>query len=140
MAADDYSRMARQKCVMNAMLQQVSPQTAVRNFASIAQASSAMVSTNIPSSEFGRFAELALKARGQKVSTLSLVPPMIDTANPDIKLIKEKVAQAIDRAEGTAPPPAKPKKHQDATVTGGSIGSLSDGYAANAADDLDTAC
>jgi LCP family protein required for cell wall assembly len=138
--SDDYSRMARQKCVMNAMLHQISPQTAVRNFASIARASSAMVSTNIPASEFGRFAELALKARGQQVSTLSLVPPMINTADPDIKLIKQKVAQAIDRAEGTAPPPAKPKKHRDATVTGGSIGSLSDGYAANEASDLDTVC
>ena len=138
--SDDYSRMARQKCVMNAMLQQVSPQTAVTNFASIAKASSAMVSTNIPASEFGRFAELALKARGQKVSTLSLVPPMINTAEPDIKLIKQKVADAIDKAEGTAPPPAKQKPHKNATVTGGSIGSLSDGYAANEADDLDTAC
>ncbi|HEU5038293.1 MAG TPA: LCP family protein [Nocardioides sp.] len=138
--SDDYSRMARQKCVMNAMLQQVSPQTAVRNFASIAQASSAMVSTNIPASEFGHFAELALEARGQRVSTLSLVPPMINTAEPDIGLIKKKVAEAIDRAEGTAPPPAKAKKHKNATVTGGSIGSLSDGYAANEADDLDTAC
>ena len=30
--SDDYSRMARQKCVMSAMLQQVSPQVALRNF------------------------------------------------------------------------------------------------------------
>ncbi len=138
--SDDYSRMARQKCVMSAMLQQISPQTAVRNFASIAEAGSAMVSTNIPSGEFGHFAELALKARGQRVSTLSLVPPMIDTAQPDIRLIKKKVAEAIDRAEGTAPPPTKSAKHSGDPVTGGSIGSLSTGYAANQADDLDAAC
>ena len=30
--SDDYSRMARQKCVLNALLEQVSPQTAIRNF------------------------------------------------------------------------------------------------------------
>ena len=36
--SDDYSRMARQKCVMNAMLQQVSPETALRNFEKIAKA------------------------------------------------------------------------------------------------------
>jgi polyisoprenyl-teichoic acid--peptidoglycan teichoic acid transferase len=138
--SDDYSRMARQKCVMNAMLQQVSPQTAVRKFASIAAAGSAMVSTSIPGSEFGRFAELALKARGQKVSTLSLVPPMINTADPDIELIQHKVAEAIDRAEGTLTASHKPKGAKDKTVTGGSIGSLREGYAANAADDLDSAC
>ena len=37
-SADDYSRMARQKCVMNAMLQQLSPQTVVTNFEKIAKA------------------------------------------------------------------------------------------------------
>ena len=144
--SDDYSRMARQKCVMNAMLQQISPQSAVRNFAQIAEAGSAMISTNVPAGELDTFAQLALKAKGQKVSTLSLVPPMINTADPDIALIKKKVAQAIDRAEGQAPPPAAPKKPagkseaDTETVTGGSVGSLREGYAANQADDLGSAC
>ena len=35
--SDDYSRMARQKCVMNAMLHQISPQSAVMNFQKIAE-------------------------------------------------------------------------------------------------------
>jgi LCP family protein required for cell wall assembly len=142
--SDDYSRMARQKCVMGAMLQQISPQTAVTNFARIASASSAMVSTNIPAGEFDSFAQLALKARGERVSTLSLVPPTINTADPDIKLVKAKVAEAIDKAEGDAPAtsadsgPAKHKKPK--AVTGGSIGSLATGYAANDAEDLGAAC
>jgi LCP family protein required for cell wall assembly len=137
--SDDYSRMARQKCVMNAMLQQVSPQKAVANFADIAQASTKMISTNLPASEFDTFMSLALKARGQKVSTLSLVPPMINPAEPDIPEIQDKVAAAVDQAEGQAPPPKTRKKAPD-TVTGGSIGSRDDGYAANEADDLGTAC
>ena len=137
--SDDYSRMARQKCVMSAMLQQVSPQVALRNFQSIAQASSEMLSTNIPSSEVDRFIALALKARGQQVSSLSLVPPMINTGDPDIGLVQEKVAAAIDKAEGQAPPPSRRKKKPQA-VTGGSLGSLSEGYAANQADDVGSAC
>lgn len=137
--SDDYSRMARQKCVMNAMLQQISPQTAVRNFQKIAEASSAMISTDIPASEVDRFIDLALKARGQKIATLSLVPPMINTAEPEIKLIHRKVAEAIDRAEGDAPAKAK-KKGGDGAVTGGSLGSLSEGYAANQSEDLGAAC
>jgi LCP family protein required for cell wall assembly len=138
--SDDYSRMARQKCVMNAMLQQVSPQTALRNFEKIAHASSEMISTDIPRSEVGRFIDLALKARDEKVSTLSLVPPMINTGDPDIKLIKDKVAEAIDRSEGDAPAPEKTKKQKQQTVTGGSKGSRDQGYAANEADDLESAC
>jgi polyisoprenyl-teichoic acid--peptidoglycan teichoic acid transferase len=137
--SDDYSRMARQKCVMNAMLQQVSPQVALRNFEKIASASSAMISTNIPASEVDRFIALALEARGQKISTLSLVPPMINTADPDIRLVRRKVAEAIAKAEGTSPS-GQGKKSKSASVTGGSLGSLSEGYAANQSDDLGAAC
>ncbi len=101
--SDDYSRMARQKCVMAAMLDQLEPTDVLKNFQKIAKASSAMVSTSIPASEVDRFIGLALKARDQKVSTLSIVPPIFDTYEPDAKLIRQKVAEAIDTAEGNAP-------------------------------------
>lgn len=141
--SDDYSRMARQKCVMAAMLQQVSPQAALRNFEDIAAAGSSMVSTSIPGSEVGRFAELALKARSQKISTVSLVPPQVNTADPDIAEIQEMVSTAIDRSEGDAPAaePAKRKKKQASqATTGGSVGSMADGYAANQSGDLAASC
>ncbi|WP_232679519.1 LCP family protein [Nocardioides sp. R-C-SC26] len=139
--SDDYSRMARQKCVMNAMLEQISPQSALRNFSQIAKASAAMISTDLPGSEVDRFISLALKARGQKISTVSLVPPLVNTSAPDIALIQTKVAEAIDRAEGNAPKsPTTRRTKKDAAVTGGSIGSLSTGYAANQAEDLDATC
>lgn len=138
--SDDYSRMARQKCVMNAMVNQISPAVAVRNFEAIAKASTAMISTNLPASELDRFMSLALKAKSQKIATLSLVPPMINTGDPDIGLVRSKIAEAIDRAEGTADSPSKGKARPDQDVTGGSVGSLSDGYAANQSDDLGSAC
>jgi LCP family protein required for cell wall assembly len=138
-SSDDYSRMARQKCVMNAMLHQVSPETVLTNFEKIAKASSQMISTDIPASEVDTFMELALRARSQPVATLSLVPPLIDTAHPDIRLIQRKVAAAIDSSEH---PPARAAHHRKAptTVTGGSIGSLKGGYAANDSRDLGASC
>lgn len=145
--SDDYSRMARQKCVMSAMLQQIDPQTMLRNFSSIAKAGSDMVSTNIPAGEVGSFVDLALKSRSQKVATLSLVPPLVNTAEPDIALIQAKVAEAVDRSEGDYESDQAPQKKRKkdkakppAAVTGGSVGSLSEGYAANQAEDLDGAC
>jgi len=154
--SDDYSRMARQKCVMNAMLGQISPQVAVRNFEKIARASSAMISTDLPASELDTFASLALKAKSQKIASLSLVPPLVNTADPDAKKIRAAVALAIDKSEGDAPKPpetasaATPSKGETAsetpsapdptTVTGGSVGSLKQGYAANQAEDLGAAC
>jgi len=138
--SDDYSRMARQKCVLNALLEQVSPQQAIRNFGALAKASTETLSTNMPASEMDRFIPLAMKARDQKVATLSLVPPLINTADPDIDLIQEKVADAIDKAEGKGGAPGKGGKQQQESVTGGSVGSLSEGYAANQAEDLASAC
>ena len=146
--SDDYSRMARQKCVMSAMLSQISPQQVISNFASLAEASAAMISTNIPSSDFSTLAELALKARGQKISTVSLVPPMINTGDPDIAVVRRMVSDGVDRAEGNAPVAATTHTRkrssapaaQTQDVTGGSLGSLGDGYAANQADDLGASC
>jgi LCP family protein required for cell wall assembly len=138
--SDDYSRMARQKCVLNAMLEQISPTTAIRNFEKLAKAGAATISTNLPASEVDRFIPLAMKARTQKIATLSLVPPMINTADPDIPLVQKKIREAIDRAEGEAPPPSKKHKPKADSLTGGSIGSLSEGYAANQSEDLASAC
>jgi anionic cell wall polymer biosynthesis LytR-Cps2A-Psr (LCP) family protein len=146
--------MARQKCVMGAMLDQLDPQSVLRNFQKIAKASSAMVSTSIPASEVDRFIGLALKAKSQKISTLSLVPPLVDTYQPDVPVIRQKVADAIDTAEGNAPkkepaapaPKGKDKGEQpkpspsSEPVTGGSLGSMSDGYVANQTEDLGSAC
>lgn len=141
--SDDYSRMARQKCVMSAMLNQVNPQSMLTNFQDIAVAGSDIVSTNVPSGEFGRFVELALKAKSERISTVSLVPPAINTGDPDIDKVQAMIQKGIDKAEGTAsasPSKKAKKKATNSGVTGGSLGSLSEGYVANQADDLGAAC
>jgi LCP family protein required for cell wall assembly len=139
-SSDDYSRMARQKCVMNAMLHQISPETVLTNFEKIAKASSQMISTDIPASQVDDFMELALKAKGQPVATLSLVPPMIDTAHPDIGLVQRKVKATIAESEHPSAGTAHRHAKDATTVTGGSIGSLKGGYAANDSRDLGASC
>ncbi len=145
MAADDYSRMARQKCVMNAMLQQLSPKEVVLNLDKIAKASAAMVKTDIPASELDRFMALALKVRSQPVRTVSFVPPMIATYRPNIAKIKKSVVGAINPTAGraaTSKAPAKTsaKATRPTGTTGGSFGNIQQGYAANQATDLSNAC
>ncbi len=144
-SADDYSRMARQKCVMNAMLHQLSPATVVRKFGAITKASTELISTNIPASEVDRFIPLALKARSQPVRTVSFVPPMINTSHPDIDKIQRAVQDAIHpkkkspkKTTGQVSTPRQPAQQQG--TTGGAIGSLHSGYAANQASDLGAAC
>jgi len=93
--SNDYSRMARQKCVMNAMLRQLDPQTVVANFGGIASAGKQVISTSIPSGELATFVDLALKTRNLPVSTVSFVPPEIDTGDPDWALIRSMVSDAL---------------------------------------------
>lgn len=135
--SDDYSRMARQKCVMTALLSQVSPRKALTNFQEIAKASSAMVTTDIPGGALNDLVQLAIRARDNKVGTVSLVPPKINTARPDIDEIRAMMSAAIDRSEGKAKTSGKKKTGK---VTGGSLGSRNDGYVANETDDVAAAC
>jgi polyisoprenyl-teichoic acid--peptidoglycan teichoic acid transferase len=149
-SADDYSRMARQKCVMNAMLQQLSPRTVVTKFEAITKASEKLVTTDLPASELGRFAELAMKARTQPVRTVSFVPPAINTSQPDVTKVQSMVRTAVAKAEGKAgspaDAPAKGAQHAKGfskvrqSTVGGSVGNLREGYAANASSDLSSSC
>lgn len=145
--SDDYSRMARQKCVMSAMLTQLSPQTVVTNFEDIAAAGSSMVHTSIPAGEIGAFADLANRAKNTNIATVSLVPPAINTANPDMKKVHKMVRNAIDRSEGKkakkglkATKKVEKTQKETGSVTGGSLGSRNDGYVANQSDNLADAC
>ena len=97
---DDWSRMGRQKCVMSAMLHQMSPQRVLFNAQAIAESGTNLVTTDIPPQQLGSFMDLALKARAQKISTVSLVPPKIYTGNPDYDKVRRIIRQAIDKAEG----------------------------------------
>ena len=96
-----------------------------------------------PSLDVGRFLELAVKAKNQKISTVSLVPPLVNTGDPDMAEVHEMVALGIDRSEGDAPAPEQSRKKKNkapSSTTGGSLGSMSEGYAANQAADLGTTC
>jgi LCP family protein required for cell wall assembly len=118
--SDDYDRMRRQKCVMAAMLNQLDPVTVATRFTSIAQATGQVLVTNVPSSQLGRLAELALKARLLPVASLSFTPPLIHSGSPDFDLIRDLVRSEIERAEAmdAAPdpdpaPPLDPTQSSD---------------------------
>lgn len=136
---DDYARMARQKCVMTAMLTQLKPRTVLLSFEEIAKASNQLLSTSVPQSELDTFIDLALKARAKPVKSVSFVPPAIHTSKPDLAKIRQMVEEAIDppKKSGSA---KKSSKGRSTGSTGGSRGSLAEGYDANQAADVSSAC
>ncbi len=105
-ADNDFARMGRQKCVMNAMVSQLSPQKVLLNVQDIAESSAALLSTDIPASELDQFAGLALEARKNPISTVSIVPPAVDTTDPDFDVVRQMVTDAITTAEGQDEPPS----------------------------------
>ncbi len=145
--ADDYVRMGRQKCMMKYMADQLSPQKVVFNAQEIAASSKRLLRTNIPAKELGQFADLVLKSRGQKISSVSLVPPAVSVQNPDFDVIHQMIAKKIAKSErggGSSPSPSSsPDETLDASPSpSGSAGTLGtdNPREANTSDDLAEVC
>ena len=98
----DYERMARQRCVMTAMLQQLDPQTVIFKFQDLAAASTGVIRTDLPESELGRFADLALKAKEQKIKSVNFVPPLLKPWSYDPAVITSTVSSTIAASEKSA--------------------------------------
>lgn len=138
---NDFSRMGRQKCVMQAMVRELSPKNVLLNVEEIAASSHTLLDTDIPGSDLNVFLDLALKARSQKISSVSLTPPQIYTGNPDYDKVRSMITKAIDKAEGRkvatdgllAAHLSMPKDAGEGVVE-------KDPTKANQADDLETVC
>ncbi len=126
--SDDFTRMGRQKCLMAAMLGQLSPQKVLVNATKIAESGKELLSTNIPAVELGQFADLALKSRGEKIAVVSLAPPVVSTVHPNFPAIQAMIQTAIDKSERADVTLGTPKK-KDITER-----------AANTTDDLSATC
>jgi polyisoprenyl-teichoic acid--peptidoglycan teichoic acid transferase len=103
--ASDYARMARQRCVLDAMRHQLDPAAVVQNFQAIAAAGTQVVSTDLPPAQLPGFIDLAGRAKDAKVHSVQFVPPLIDPAYPDYPRIRQLVGTALNPAEpgaGTA--------------------------------------
>ncbi|MET0931068.1 MAG: LCP family protein [Aeromicrobium sp.] len=143
--SDDYARMGRQKCLMAAMADQLSPTKVVTNASKIAESGKQLLSTSIPQQELGRFADLALKSRGKQIRTVSIVPPEFSTVTPDYAAIHAAIKKAVKASEKTttkAPATATGEAPSASTPTPAAPTPTSptEGRAANNSEDLKTAC
>jgi LCP family protein required for cell wall assembly len=95
----DYARIARQKCVMSAMLNQLDPVTVLTKFNRIAKAGKEIMETNIPTSDLNTMMDLALKAKSKPIASLAFVPPLVHPGDPDFALMHRKVKAKIAASE-----------------------------------------
>ncbi|MBO3752487.1 LCP family protein [Streptosporangiaceae bacterium NEAU-GS5] len=93
--SDDFSRMARQRCVIGALTQQASPAVVLQNFDKIAAAARHLFKTDIPRPLLEHLVTLGLKVKSAKITSLQFVPPTIWPGAADWVKIRQMTRQAI---------------------------------------------
>ena len=123
--SSDYERMARQRCVMTAMVNQLDPPTLLRKFQGIAAAGQQVVSTDIPAGQLPEFVTLGQQAKSHRIDSVQFVPPLIVPHHPDYAVIRSKVAQAVaasgkglDPSPTAVPQPTKAGKERGKATEG----------------------
>ncbi|WP_345419558.1 LCP family protein, partial [Pseudonocardia xishanensis] len=107
----DYDRMSRQRCLINAVLEQKSPTDLIANFQAVAQATKDNVDTNLPQAVLPALASLA--GEGFSLQSIAFDPSLpdpnepdgrFDTGRPDVEYMQKVVREAIDPPAVAATP------------------------------------
>jgi polyisoprenyl-teichoic acid--peptidoglycan teichoic acid transferase len=94
--ADDYQRMSRQRCVINAIIDEANPVNLLRRYQALAAAGSRVVRTDIPKELLPAFVQLALKSKDHRAkSVLFRLSPDFSPGNPDFTYMHEVVQKAL---------------------------------------------
>jgi LCP family protein required for cell wall assembly len=117
--SSDYQRMARQRCVMTAMVNQLDPGTLLAKFQDIAAAGRQVMSTDLPARALPTFITLGGKAKAQRIDSVQFVPPLIVPHHPDYPAIRRIVAKALKDQEAAllVAPAATPAAATPAAAT-----------------------
>ena len=107
--SDDFARMGRQRCVINAIIQQANPANMLARYEQIAKAGKQIVITDIPQEVLPLLVQLSLRVKDGQVRSVLFER---GTANfrsfdPDFPEMRKRVKEAIqenDRTASTAKP------------------------------------
>jgi LCP family protein required for cell wall assembly len=108
--ADDYTRMGRQRCLLQYVVQQKSPANLLTNFQAVAAATTNSVSTNIPQQVLPALVKVADNAGTVALESVSFDPNLadpnesngrFDTSRPDVSFMRQVVQDTIN-----GPPPS----------------------------------
>lgn len=111
--ADDFQRMDRQRCVIEAAINQANPANMLARYEDIARQSKDIIQTDIPSEILPAMVDLALRVKGSQRDSIVLRngEDGFWSASPDWALVRARMNRAIEkqREPGNAgPAPADP--------------------------------
>jgi LCP family protein required for cell wall assembly len=97
----DYQRMDRQRCVVDAMVDQADPLSLATRYGELVDTAQDIVSTDLPQSLVDDAVEVALRVKDAEVRSLVVDDTVIEPAYPDYDEIRRLVRDAV-----AGPPPA----------------------------------
>jgi LCP family protein required for cell wall assembly len=109
----DYLRMQRQRCMIDAIVTKADPMTLLSRYQQIAATTQNIVTTDIPQSVVGDFADLALKVKNAGIKSVVFDDSVIKPAYPDYDKMRSMVEDALH-------PPAPGASSGPTGTTGGS--------------------
>ncbi|WP_309648541.1 LCP family protein [Nocardioides sp.] len=107
--SDDYARMDRQRCMVDALVEAANPTNLLRRYLDLAEAGKDIVTTDIPLDLAPAFVELALEVKGAKVrSVVFKASEQFFSGDPDYDYVRSVVEKAIQpkKREPGAPRPS----------------------------------
>jgi len=125
-AADsDTFRQMRQRCVIQAIVQQVNPAQMVSKYPEVASILKDNIYTDIPGQNLPAFVELIQRVQKAKITTLGLTQSQgVESWDPDYELVHQLVTKALEPPKATP----KPTKTKTPTKTSTSSTSSTDSY------------
>lgn len=108
--SDDFERMGRQRCAIDAIINQANPQTMVSRYEAIAREGKNLIITDIPQEALPAFVDLSLKVKDGKRRSLTFVSGKngFVSSNPDFDRVRERVKAAVGETSKQEKRPAPP--------------------------------
>jgi LCP family protein required for cell wall assembly len=99
--SDDYERMLRQRCMIDALVEEADPFNLLRRYQALAQAGQEIVRTDIPRHLLPAFVNLGLKMKDRKLRSIAFVTSdQFFSGDPDFAWMQSVVDRALDPQAG----------------------------------------
>lgn len=118
-AADsDSYRQSRQRCVVQAIVQQVNPATMLAQYAEIARIAQDNIYTDIASTTLPAFVDLVQRVQGAKITSVALTAAQkVYSADPDYDLVRRLVQKGLKAPATPKPSTSTPGTQAPSTTT-----------------------
>jgi LCP family protein required for cell wall assembly len=137
----DYLRMQRQRCMISAIAAKADPMTLLSRYQQIAGTAQNIITTDIPQTVLGDFADLALKVKGSSIKSVVFDDSVIKPAYPDYNKMRSIVEDAIHPpAPGASSGPTSTTPSTPATTSSSSAAPTAASAPTSPAVDTKDAC